>query len=329
MEPDNSLRKSMKKNEKDTVIGRALTRAIKESAISEECPSPEDLSAFIEGKLDEQQRDKVIGHLSHCDRCYEVFLTAQEMIKEEKEEAAAKVMVKKKSWYYAPIAIAAAAVLVIVIKFVLQLPSEYVPLSSNQIMGRLAKNTDMKTLTKTIKEGWAPSYGFTGAVPLEKASFSIGISLTDLEVSLAAEDKANSLDLIKRINSIFQNIEGSGDIVSFYGDISKKLEEGVSPRDFSGKSQKVESFFKNKNALLYLRFGEWVEGGRLAAFSKDKEFFDSKSIQYFINNLEDKNLPQGIFTSLNEIKEHLAKDTILDGDFKKIEIAFTSIIEMV
>ena len=317
--------KQDKKEERDAAIGRTLSRAIKESAGSESCPSSEDISAFLDGRLDGKQRDTLMGHLSHCDRCYEVFSMAQEMANEKKEEV---VREKKKSWIYAPIAIAAAVVLIIVIKFVMEPPGDYVPLSSNQIVSKLSKNTDTKTLAKTIKEGLSPFYGFTGAIPLEKASFRIGISLTDLEISLAAEDKAKSLDLIKRINSIFQNIEGSGDLVLFYGDISKKLEEGISPREFSGKSQKVESFFKNRNGFLYLRFGEWVEGGRLAALTKNKEFFNSKSIQYFIKNLRGKNPPQGIFTSLNEIKDILAKDTILDRDFKKIEIALTNIIEM-
>jgi len=330
MERYNSSKKRIKE-EKDEIIGRALSRAMKEGVKAEECPSPEDISSLIDGTLDEQKRENLLNHLTHCDRCCEVFSMAQEMSKEEEIPAMRRATISPvRRWMFspAPIAIAAAVALVIIIKFALQLPGEYTPLSSNQIMSRLSKNTDMKILAKTIKEGWAPSYGFTGAVPLEKASFRIGVSLTNLEVSLAAEDKAKSIDLIKRINLIFQNIEGSSDLVSFYSDISKKLEESVSPREFSGKSQKVESFFKDRNAFLFLRFGEWVEGGRLAASSKDKEFFDSKSVKYFIGNLEGKNLPQGIYTSLGEIKGIVARDTISDANFKKIEIAFVSIIEM-
>lgn len=317
--------KQDKQEKRDAAIGRALSRAIKEAAGSEGCPSSEDISAFLDGRLDEKQRDTLMGHLSHCDRCYEVFSMAHEMVKQKKEEV---VREKKKSWIYAPIAIAAAVVLIIVIKFVMQLPGEYAPLSSNQIVSKLSKNMDVKMLAKTIKEDWTPPYGFTGTVSLEKAFFRIGISLTDLEISLMAEDRAKSLDLIKRINLIFNTIEGSGDLVSFYSDISKKLEEGISPREFSGKSQEVESFFKKRDAFLYLRFGEWTEGGRIAAFSKNKEFFDAKSIQYFIKNLEGKNLPQGIFTSLNEAKGILVGGTILDKDFKQLERAFTDIVEL-
>ncbi len=331
MEKNNSSRKNIKKEEKDEIIGRALSRVIKERATAEECPSPEDISSFIDSTLDEQKRDKLLGHLSRCDRCYEVFSMAQEMAKEEEIPAIKRAAISPtRKWILspAPIAIAAAVILVVVIRFVLQLPGEYTPLSSTQIMSRLAKNTDVKTLDRTIKEGLVPAYGFTGAVPLEKASFRIGFFLIDLEISLAAEDKEKSLDLIKGLNSALQNIEGSGDLILIYSDISKKLEEGASPKEFTAGSQKVESFFKNKDTFLYLRFGEWVEGGRLAAFSKDKEFFDQKSIHYFVNNLEGKNLPQGIFTSLNKVKGIIAKDTILDADFKKIETAFTNIIQM-
>ncbi len=304
---------------------------MKEGTKAKECPSHEDISSLIDGTLDDQKRDNLFGHLSRCDRCYEVFSMAQEMAKEEVIPSMKRAAISPmRRWILspAPIAIAAAVILIIVIKFAIQLPGEYAPLSSNQIMSRLSKNMDTKTLAKTIKEGWAPSYGFTGAVPLQKASFRIGVSLTDLEISLAAEDKAKSLDLIKRINSIFQNIEGSGDLISFYGHISKKLEEGVSPREFSGKSQKVESFFKSKNVFLYLRFGEWVEGGRFAASSKDKEFFDVKSDEYFMKNLEGKGLPRPVLTALNDIKSILIKDKITDKGFRQLERTFTDIVEL-
>jgi len=317
----------MKKDEKDRVIGRALTRAIKETQKAEECPSPEDLSAFIDGTLDEQERDRVMGHLSRCDRCYEVFSMTHEMIKEEKQEAT-RVMIKKKRWIYAPIAVAAAAVLVILVKFGIQIPGEYTPPSSNQIINRLAKNTDVKSLSNSIKEDQTTVFAFISKIPLEKASFRIGVCLTDLDISLLAEDKPKSLAVIKRINSTLQSVEGSAELASFYADVSKKIEEGAPPKEFFGKNIKIEQFIEDRGILSYLRFGEWTEGGRIAAVVKNREFFDIKSNQYFIDKLEGTALPQGVFKALEEIKGVLVRNEFADSDFKHLERAFINIVEI-
>jgi hypothetical protein len=347
METNNSSRKPPQKEDRDEIIGRALSRTMKESAKAGECPSLEDISAFIDGKLDEKRRDELLGHLSHCDKCYEIFSTTYEAVKEEElsdlghavqcyvhEFDAEEVYATTKKAAispirkWAPIAIAAAAVLIILFKFVIQPFIGYVPPSSDQIFNMLAKNTDAKTLAASIKEDRITSFAFTGVMPLEKASFRIGACLTDLEVSLRAEDKTKSINLIKRIISTLAPMEGSEDIVSFYGNMSGKIAEGISPKEFSGKSQKVESFFKDKNVFLYLRFGEWVEGGRVAAFVKNREFFGVRSAQYFIDNLQEKDLPQGVSTSLNEIKVIFSNKDVTEKDFKQLEIAFTNILEM-
>jgi hypothetical protein len=326
MEADNSSRKNMKKDEKDTVIGRALTKAIKEIQKAEECPSPEDLSAFIDGKLDEQEGDRVMGHLSHCDRCYEAFLMTHKMIKEEKEETA-RIMIKKKSWIYAPIAVAAAAALVILFEFVIQIPGPYSPPSSANMVAVLAKNTDPKSLSNSIRDERLVSFGFGPGIPLEKISFRTGVCLTDLDISLMAEDKPKSLQVIKRMISTLQPVEGSAEVISFYKDISGKIEENVSPKEFFGKSEKIEIFFKDKEVLLYLKFGEWTEGGRIGALTKNREFFDIRGANYFIENLQGKDLPQGLFTSLNEIKGLISKDVVSEKDFRQVEDAFTNILE--
>lgn len=351
METNNSSKKHAKKEDRDEMIGRALSRAIKESTGADECPSLEDISAFIDGTIDEQKRDTLMGHLSHCDKCYEIFSATHEAVKEEEisdlgyaamayvhefdaEEVYAPI--KKavtssfRKWilHRAPIAFAAAAVLIILFKFVIQPFIGYVPPSSDQIFNMLAKNTDAKTLAASIKEDRITSYAFTGVMPLEKASFRIGTCLTDLEVSMRAEDKTKSINLIKRIISILTPIEGSEDIVSFYGNMSGKITEGISPKEFLGKSQKVESFFKDKNAFLYLRFGEWIEGGRLAAFVKDREFFDVRSAQYFFDNLQGKDLPQGVSKALEEIKGVLVRNEFADRDFKHLERAFKDMVEL-
>jgi hypothetical protein len=325
MEGYNSSKKRIKE-ERDEIVGRALSRVIKEGVKAEECPPPEDLSAFIDGKLDEQQRNRVTGHLSHCDRCYEVFSVAHEMIREEKEEVA-KGMIKKRSWIYAPIAMAAAVVLAIVFKFVIQTPTPYSPVSSTQIVAALAKNTDAKSLSNSIRDERVVSYGFGAGIPLEKISFRIGVCLTDLNISLLAEDKTKSLQIIKGMIATLQPVEGAGEVISLYDGISKKIEEGISPREFLGKSDKIEQFFRDKEVLLYLKFGEWTEGGRIGALSRNREFFDVRATIYFIDNLRGKDLPQGLFTSLNEIKGVISKNVLTEKDFKQIENAFVNISE--
>lgn len=331
MEKNNSSRKTIKKEEKDIAIGRALSRAIKEDAKPDGCPSPEEVSAFIDGALDEEQRDRIMGHLSHCDRCYEVFTMAQEMAEIEEIPAKKRTAISPiRKWILspAPIAIAAAAVLIIVIKFVIQIPGEHTPLSSKQIVNRLAKNADVKSLSNSIKEDQTIAYGFTEKIPLEKLSFRVGVCLTDLEVSLQAEDGAKSKDLIKRVISLLQAIEGSKDLISYYGDLSKKIEQGGPTKQFSGEIQKVESFLKDKKTIFYLRFGEWAEGGRIAAVVENREFFDVKSNQYFMKKVEGRGLPQGVLKTLEEINGILVKSEFADRDYKHLERAFKDIEEM-
>jgi hypothetical protein len=316
---NNFSRKQAKKEEKDEIIGRALAGAIKENAQADECPSDEVLSAFVDGTLDEQERDAVVSHLSHCDKCYEVVSLAREMVKEERPA--------KRSWFYAAAAAVAAAVLVIVFKFALQIPGPYSPPSSAQMVAALAKNTDAKTLSNAIKDEPLVSFGFDSGIPLEKISFRAGVCLTDLDISLMAEDKPKSLQAIKGMISTLQPVEGSAEVTSFYNGVSQKIEEGVSPKEFLGKNGKIEKFFKDKEVLLYLKFGEWTEAGRIGALTKNREFFDIRSADYFIENLRGKDLPQGLFTSLNEIKGLISKDVLTEKDFRQVEGSFTNILE--
>src|SRR3954452_1947053 len=44
-------------------------------------PSDETLAAFIDGRLDDVTRRRVIEHMTSCDECYAVYLAATEMQK--------------------------------------------------------------------------------------------------------------------------------------------------------------------------------------------------------------------------------------------------------
>src|ERR1041385_5932047 len=43
------------------------------------CPSDETLAAFIDGRLDDVTRRRVVEHMTTCDECYAVYLAATEM----------------------------------------------------------------------------------------------------------------------------------------------------------------------------------------------------------------------------------------------------------
>lgn len=314
--------KKVKKDERDAAIGRTLSRTIKESAGSESCPSHEDISAFLDGRLDQKQRDTLMGHLSHCDRCYEVFSIAHEMNEEE------VVVEKRRNWAYPSFAFAVAVALIIVIGLVIPITGPYAPPSSSQIATELTKKTDLKLLSGAIRDRQMNGFGFGSGVPLEKVSFRTGVSLMDIEISLMAGDRDKSIGLTKNLAQALQSLEGSDEIVLFYAGISKTIEGGTPPEQFLGKNKTVETFFKNKGLLLFLRFGEWTEAGRIGALTRNKELFDVKPVNYFIENLQGKGLPQGVFKTLEEMKAVFIRNEFTEKDFKYLEGAFTDLLEM-
>lgn len=348
----------------DSKLGRIFKEA--KTLKTPSCISIETLGLFIEKKLPNKERLTVEEHLKSCLYCLNELVELRELIhlQKKKESIPASLMQKMnvllpkekqplfkniqnriesfvresiyfftfpfRHWRYAVAsAISVAMALFILIYFYGRgdvgrfiLPSSY------EITERLAQNTDLKLISGSIRENQATTFGFGGQVSLQKASFRIGALLTDLQVSLRAEDKAKSLTLNKNLISAIQSIEGPKEIISSYTDISKKIEEGVSMKEFFGEVQMIEPFLKDKNVFLYLRFGEWAEGGRLSSSAKDKTFFDVRTNDYFIKNLPEKELPQGVFTALNEIKNIVVMREITDKEFKQLEKAFTDIIEM-
>jgi tetratricopeptide (TPR) repeat protein len=79
-------------------------------------PSDETLAAYIDGRLDPETRAKVVEHLTACDECYSIFISANEWKREQREAAedggAAVVRPQfgKRSWFAAGLLAAAAVI---------------------------------------------------------------------------------------------------------------------------------------------------------------------------------------------------------------------------
>lgn len=330
------------KDKRDKMIGRFILKKGHKDQAQTECPSLEDIAAFIDGMLEPSEREKIMSHLTVCKDCYEAL--AKTVKTQEDLSIQSKAIMKKVMYYSIPAVAAIAALLLIVFIFgkdkelsltakkkgtgTRQEESEYSPASPPQMIGALTRKSDIKTLAEAIKEPQSSAYGFSPSLSLEKSFFRIGVYLTDLEVALLAEDKDKAIDLLQRLLALLQPLEGTQELIPFYKDMVQKIEQNVPPKQFTGKSYKLEDIFKGKDAFLYLKFGEWAEGGRLAVVVKKTELLGIKPVQYFRRNLEGKGLPKGIFAGLEEIEEISKKEKITERDFGKLGKAFDVIINI-
>ncbi|HEX5716031.1 MAG TPA: zf-HC2 domain-containing protein, partial [Thermoanaerobaculia bacterium] len=57
------------------------------NTVTHTCPPLEDIAAFLDGKLSEGERARVVAHLADCESCYAVFAGAARYQLEEEDEA--------------------------------------------------------------------------------------------------------------------------------------------------------------------------------------------------------------------------------------------------
>lgn len=201
----------------------------------------------------------------------------------------------------------------------------FLPPSSSEMVQQLANQSDVHSLATVIYIEESQQYGISQRIS-PKNAFKTGILLTDLEVAFHANESKVAITQIDRIISQLQTVDANSEVTSFYQDIRQRLEQGVSPTQFIGTSEKADGLFQEKELWLYLRLGQWAEGGRLATLIKDQSAFDSRFLQYFTNQLKKNDIPPGILEILNEIKEVIQTQESQNKKFIKLQQLYENLI---
>ncbi|MFV1977576.1 MAG: zf-HC2 domain-containing protein, partial [Candidatus Scalindua sp.] len=55
------------------MIGKFLSMEVNNRKPDTACPSDEHLAAFMDGNLNDADKDALMGHVSSCDECYDLF----------------------------------------------------------------------------------------------------------------------------------------------------------------------------------------------------------------------------------------------------------------
>ncbi|MEI7635735.1 MAG: zf-HC2 domain-containing protein [Syntrophus sp. (in: bacteria)] len=83
MKERKTLKKKRTTDEKDRILGEALSRTLlaDEDVVGcRDCFSPEDIAGLVDGGITGVERDQLMAHMARCDDCYRIFTYTKKMI---------------------------------------------------------------------------------------------------------------------------------------------------------------------------------------------------------------------------------------------------------
>ena len=87
-----------------------------------------------------------------------------------------------------------------------------------------------------------------------------------------------------------------------------------------------EAGFMETEAPVYVRFGQWCEGGRVAAVRRTEDYYNIDDIRIFVRMLEREGLPEGVSKSLSAIENIVEAGGLMEIQFRGLEKEYENLI---
>lgn len=298
------------------------------------CPSDEDLAAYIDGVLGQDEADRVTAHLATCEDCYAIYSGAVRFQLESKVvpfPRRAKAFDPLK-WY--PIA----ALLLVGVgaggyQLFAPLPALVTAEVTKPIPGQPGL-ADQFWVGETFRGS-----GDDGAAPVEEAPFRMGVQLVNLQVALKADKAVQAQDAISRIIGLLKAQLLTADLENAYTRMTGALSDPAkAPHDFlpeaSRLAEQTREVFPGDEVSL--DFGQWVEAGRLAAIAGTPSLFQQSDTRSFLRRflwrekfgLGDIKFESPVRESLQEISEIVSKDDLRTSDYESLRQQLDQILKI-
>lgn len=188
------------------------------------------------------------------------------------------------------------------------------PPSARMIIGGLSKSVDVKFLAAQIKDTSSTVYGFTTGISEEKGSFKLGVLMADLETTIRANDKEKVMKAVRALEDGLSRLGALLPLITSIINMSAAINSGVDLQAINKASLPVirpfiEDFIHKEGKMAFFRLGEWVEATKIVVLAGKQgnikiaaDFLKEVNMaDYFLTELKDKGLPQGVVDSLKMI----------------------------
>ncbi len=313
------------------------------------CPSPEELAALAEGRLDERRREEVEAHLEGCRDCFEVFVGAARFQLEEgpAEGSAPVARFPARRWPRYAAALTAAAALLLAVAVLLRSPGNK-PESSVPELARTtpaAKPPEApepparRSETMPAEAPGPPTFyaaqlerltdGPAGALALGRTeslaggAYSFGGTVSGERLYLRLGARLLDLAVARRAG----NAEDAGALEIEVGRLAAAAGWSGAPADPAALARQLPARLPAEAESL-CRLGYWAEGGRLAAKFRRPGYYNLDDARAFGPALRGAGLPPGAASAMERITGRLEAGVSDDADWRRLERDFTDLVLM-
>lgn len=306
------------------------------SRLAGNCPSDEELAAYIDGGLAQAEREQISVHLISCERCYEVY---SEVLQFKLDSDPPGNVVpfpsrsEKKGGAVIRYGLPIAALLLVGIG-----SSAYF-LASPPLLTPSTMAASLHDKPALLGNFWVgPTTRGPGDQedrPLDKASFQMGVQLVNLQLSLEAKDTEKARgDILPRIRQVLDTQAGVTPLVDSFAALSADLDRKA-PQEILKQVSQVAHDSRDSFDEHYLDLGQWVEAGRLAAMEHNPSFFQQSDTLGFLRRLRwrdkmgigDVKLDPTTRQSLDQVSEVLSRGDLRPSDYAELRTQLEKILD--
>jgi hypothetical protein len=304
------------------------------SRLSGDCPSDEELAAYIDGGLDKAEADRIAGHLVSCERCDEIYSETLRFQLDSKPKNVVPFPSRQERGravirYGLPIA----ALLFVGIGSGAYFLASPPTLTPSTVTASLQDKPGL--LGKFWVGPTTRGSGDQEDRPIEKASFQMGVQLVNLQLSLEANDAEKARgDILPRIRQVLDTQTAVSSLVDSFAALSADL-GSKAPQEVLKQSSQVAHDSRDYFDESYLDLGQWVEAGHLAALAHNPAFFQRSESRSFLRRLlwndklglHDVELDSTTRESLTRVSQIVANRDLRASDYAELKQELEKILE--
>lgn len=315
------------------------------------CLSPEVLAAFLDGALEGLEKEGVQAHLAACSDCYASFGESAEFLRRTPEVRTSvppdgpgvRGRVSMAA-LLVPLTVAAALVVVLLrparvvaptivgergTPVTTPSPSAANPMpepastirstpGASALVALLLNVGDSAPLVAAAWHDDPVGLGFAGGGSRDRTFVLLGVHLLDLEVAVRRGDLSATRDRLAALEPLAESVAKGPAIRAFADGLEEGRLAGLDVEGLRAQLGTGATPHGTADAGRLIRFGEWVEAGRLAAAMRHSRYFVQPEVKRGLTDAGELPLPEPIRRALGAVEPLLRPHPVSDGEWRRL-----------